>query len=351
MRADNDPKGTVAVQLTRPDGDILRALAISAIVLHNFLHIISSVGENEFMLDPGKTANIIDSFRHPSLWLGPDILSFFGHYGVALFVFLSGFGFARKYISGLPSFVRFAAHNWLKLFWLLLPSLPLLIYYCIAGEKSWTDLPWQMSLTTAFHPEVNAWPGPMWYLPMLLQLYLLYYLVIWRVSDRVLVLTSVALMAGMLVLYRFDPSTAEFLRDGIGYGYPIFCIGVIIGRRPGSVFRVSRRWLPYVCIGLWVVTLAASMSVWEAVWQLSFLLWPVAACFTLPYIRHGRKFLVWLGGISAAVYAVHPAMREIALFLCTDVSVTLRFFIYIAGTVVGALVFALILRHLPKIKG
>jgi len=115
--------------LTKTECNALRGLAIIGIFLHNYCHWLRPVvKENEYQY-----------FQHNADWFwsalqGPwnelfffHVLSFFGHYGVPVFLFLSAYGLTMKYErtadntgirqvqGGLP-LLRFVKYHWLKLF-------------------------------------------------------------------------------------------------------------------------------------------------------------------------------------------------------------------------------------------
>lgn len=87
--------------LTKDDTLALKGLAMAAIVAHNFLHQIRPVPlENEFGFHSaeGMWTALAICVKHP-LELLHVLLSFFGHYGVIFFVFLSGYGLTKKLLS------------------------------------------------------------------------------------------------------------------------------------------------------------------------------------------------------------------------------------------------------------
>lgn len=78
----------------------MKGVAILFIVLHNLLHWISQIKENEFSYSPEKTKLFFENLvtNADTLWM--DVFSFLGWYGVATFLFLSGYGLVKKYEQG-----------------------------------------------------------------------------------------------------------------------------------------------------------------------------------------------------------------------------------------------------------
>ena len=88
--------------LNRTECNILRGIAIAGIVLHNYCHWLRPiVKENEYQFNQHNVDwfnNIMaHSFTELTFF---HLLSFFGHYGVPIFLFLSAYGLVMKYESG-----------------------------------------------------------------------------------------------------------------------------------------------------------------------------------------------------------------------------------------------------------
>ena len=108
--------------LTKRQCDVLRGIAIMGIFLHNFCHWLhGGHHENEYLFFKEHSMRMWDYWNN--VFSGNfdgfefiQFFSFFGHYGVPLFLFLSGFGLVMKYeregvakkakIRGEVSFIR-----------------------------------------------------------------------------------------------------------------------------------------------------------------------------------------------------------------------------------------------------
>ena len=105
--------------LTKGQCTLLRGIAILGIVLHNLAHTFPfAVKENEYTFSLGRTF-LLNEYAHDiPATLPIQLLSFFGHYGVPIFVFLSGYGLVMKYerTDGKVSTASFLSYNYLKLF-------------------------------------------------------------------------------------------------------------------------------------------------------------------------------------------------------------------------------------------
>lgn len=79
----------------------LRGLAIIGIFLHNYCHWLGlAVKENEYTFTIDKCRRLLEVMTHPDINLPVHLLSFFGHYGVPVFLFLSAYGLVMKYEGG-----------------------------------------------------------------------------------------------------------------------------------------------------------------------------------------------------------------------------------------------------------
>ena len=84
--------------LTKAECSAMRGIAILAIMLHNFCHFNGKiVQENEYQFIDFNNDRLWQVLSNPTELLPVHLLSYFGHYGVPVFLFLSGFGLVRKY--------------------------------------------------------------------------------------------------------------------------------------------------------------------------------------------------------------------------------------------------------------
>lgn len=84
--------------LSIAESKALRGIAILGIILHNYCHFLGfAVKENEYTFDAEKPMMMLDRLCSLNHYLFVHILSFFGHYGVPVFLFISGFGLVMKY--------------------------------------------------------------------------------------------------------------------------------------------------------------------------------------------------------------------------------------------------------------
>ena len=165
--------------LTRNECTAMRGIAILAIVLHNYCHFISKiVQENEYQFFVSHNEQLWQVISHPDELLPIHLFSFFGHYGVPVFLFLSGYGLVRKYETSDDSCppVRFVRYNYLKLLRMLFVGFSLFICVDMVTpgrfQFHWDNVIAQllMYINVLPEPEKTIWPGIYWFFGLMMEL-------------------------------------------------------------------------------------------------------------------------------------------------------------------------------------
>lgn len=337
--------------LSRRECAALRGLAIGLIVLHNFCHWLPRcVDENEYTWALSRiellTAYLRDGGPHVLL----NLLSHYGHYGVALFLFLSGYGLVRKYEGDAPapSPLRFIGHQAVKLWKLMLPALLILwlLKTFYAGGWTWQARHvWELLLFVVnldVHRPLIL--GPWWWFSLMMQFYLLYRLVIHGRGRRVLIATTVlclALQAWATVQSWGHLANSSCIMTYWHYNLPCsilpFALGVWAARY-GAAWLLS----PWSAAVGALVVVGGSYSPW---------LWSVAGPFAVALMLQGRRLpLQWLGGISAWVFALHPIVREYTIGTARAGHPYMALAAYLLITLTAAWLMTFILRKAHDIR-
>ena len=209
--------------LNRTECNALRGLAIIGIFLHNYCHWLGPiVKENEYQYIQRNVDWLHQVMASPDGWLPMHLLSFFGHYGVPVFLFLSAYGLVLKYESGprltqgaerfsitgrhLPNLgegLRFVRYHYLKLFKMMIVGFVAftMLDYLTPGPHHYQSLD-IIAMLGMFNnvlpnPDRIIWPGPFWFFGLMLQLYIIYRLFIYRRHWAF----TVVLMVVCLALY------------------------------------------------------------------------------------------------------------------------------------------------------
>jgi len=168
--------------ISKDEGTLLRAFAILAIVFHNYLHWISdSPGENEFTYQPERVQSLLSALASTPSDIIRLLATYFGHYGVQIFFFLSGYGFTIKYVNHPPPWWAFQKSRWATLCpaiiaaavgYLIYDGIRLGWHHVITTEG--VNLLRQMIGLSNFIPDNIYHPiGPWWFIGVILQFYLI----------------------------------------------------------------------------------------------------------------------------------------------------------------------------------
>ena len=225
--------------LSRAECTAMRGIAILAIVLHNYCHFIGKiVKENEYQFFTSNNDGLWRILTNPDELLPVHLLSYFGHYGVPVFLFLSGLGLVKKYEQGdKVATMPFIRYNYLKLLRMLIVGFSLFIIVDVLTpgrfQFHWYNVVAQllMYINVLPTPDKIIWPGIYWFFGLMIQLYIVYRLFLYRQKN----IWVVALIAICWLLQAFcDPEgeTLNRLRYNFIGGMLPFGLGILFARIP-----------------------------------------------------------------------------------------------------------------------
>lgn len=300
------------LSLTKKETIALRGLAIGLIILHNFCHWLPAcIDENEYTWSIDRIHRFVLYISDGGPHLLLNFLSHYGHYGVAMFLFLSGYGLVRKYESAdsprlsAPSFLL---HQALKLWELMIPALVALwaLKSFYSGTWNWHANAIIELLTFTVNLDLHR-PlilGPWWWFSLMMQFYILYRLVLYRRSRAWLITTTILCLAAQFVatyLSLGQLHNSSCIMTYLHYNFPCsilpFALGIWLA-------RYGADWLfhPFAAVMGIAVVILGSYNPW---------VWSIASPFAVAVMLQGRRLpLAWLGTISAWVFAIHPIVRE-----------------------------------------
>ncbi|HEY6342397.1 MAG TPA: acyltransferase [Bryobacteraceae bacterium] len=236
--------GDATFTLDVQDSEILKGIAILVIAFHNYFHKLSLAKENEFEFHPERIFVFLRAVRDPHESL-QALISFFGHYGVQIFVFLSAYGLAKKYWNHAPGWAGFVWGRVRKLYPLFIAVM--VLWVLVVGLAKGPTGPWQMihahgaALAATLLGILNLVPGhslppvgPWWFMPFIVQFYCLWPL-LKRFAERfgaegLLVLSAAALL---LIASANDFLIAHcsltLTLSPLG-SLPVICLGIAMAR-------------------------------------------------------------------------------------------------------------------------
>ncbi len=351
--------------LSRGECEAMKGLAILSIAMHNLCHLMPIArGTNEFFFSQKFADNLWEyTHRIDGNWflvLG----SFLGQFGVQVFLFLSAYGLVQKYERGNGRGVSkwdFISHHYLKLFRLMFMGLLIAIVCGMVMDTRFMSKPlyWlsQVFMVTNVlpRPDLNIFPGPYWFLGLMVQVYVVYRLFLHHGEGKpawqgwcyplifVIVTWVPQLIAGaqghLITYLRYN-----FLIAGVPFAAGLLCARYV---------RIPR--LGKAVLG---VVMLFSASLFYAM-QFNFHLWMYSPLFfILAFAAFVRlcgglmKPMIWVGGLSSCIFIVHPIVR-IFSYMWEDYP-QVNLYVLLAGytvvSVVASMLYRLILKYIPSPK-
>jgi peptidoglycan/LPS O-acetylase OafA/YrhL len=168
-------------ELDKKDTAILKGLAISAIVFHNFFHLVVPVHENEFSFDAGRFPVFLQYLAHPATAI-QAFFAFYGHFGVQIFIFLSAYGLAKTHWDDSEPWTSFMWDRIKKLYPMFV--LAILFWAALAAiqigpvaliSHSGLEIMCMLAGFSTLVPGMGLPPiGPWWFIPFIMQFYVLW---------------------------------------------------------------------------------------------------------------------------------------------------------------------------------
>ena len=346
--------------LTTAESKALRGIAILGIMLHNYCHFLGfAVKENEYTFTAARPAQLLDRLMSPDMYLPVHLLSFFGHYGVPVFLFISGFGLVCKYerdARGRVGTLPFTGYHYLKLLRLMFLgyiAFAVVSYLHPHGYHGYTAgrvlAQLLMYINLLPDPDHIIKPGPYWFFGLMLQLYVVYRLFVYRRrSLNVVVLMAVCWLAQAVFTPVADPG-GEIL-NRIRYNF----IGSMLPFGAGVLYARCGRCLPawaYACVALVsaAAVFAGSFAFQAWLWVPLFVVTGAVATIRLVPAR-ALGVCVWFGAVSSALFVVHPVTREIIISMSYRGQIYTGLLVYVAASILLAWLFKLAFRYIPKPK-
>ena len=307
--------------LTKTDTNALKGLCILVIVLHNFLHVFPTWNiENEFAFDAPKFTYFQDHFFSGLFNDFGLLFSYFGHYGVQMFVFLSAYGLYLSYKNKNIRYPGFVKDRVSKLYPTFFLAVLMVLAINIAAAKSlnqptlFLDAFLRLSFLSNLIPEKSfALVGPWWFYSMIVQFYLIFPLLRkWYDRYGVMPLILLSLQSCVLqILFNDQLALKGWLINTTVIGHiPVFALGLILAKRknipmPAWAFIGC-------CILFYIGNLTNFAWVFSRIWITVIILY--AYLFFKQFIRSGNGYaaraVLFLGNISMYMFAVNGFLRH-----------------------------------------
>ena len=350
--------------LTRAECAALRGLAIIGIFLHNYCHWLGPVvKENEYTFSQHNVDWLTAVMASPDGLLPVHLVSFFGHYGVPVFLFLSAYGLELKYGRTLyaPAF-RFVAYHWKKLF-----SMMIVGFVSFTIVDAMTPGRWHYTLTQVVaqlamvnnllpDPDHNIWPGPFWFFGLMLQLYAVYRLLLYK-RHWAWTVGAMVVCLGVQLAFAPESEALNWYRYNFMGGMLPFGLGLLYARYGNRIILTHLNTLSLlvsvVFCGFLVMWMSASYLLWSVV--------PLVVCILCVYVvkllsQAARRpvgawlmaKLVWMGEISAALFVIHPVLRKVFIPISRHGDIYTGLLLYAIAAIGAAWLIRLVMTKIPK---
>ena len=342
--------------LTRAECSALRGIAIIGIFLHNFCHWLRPVvKENEYLFNIKNCNRMWYELTHPDCLLPVHIVSFLGHYGVPLFLFLSAYGLTMKYesdknneaVNSKISFFPFVKNHYLKLFRMMIIGYAAFIFIDCMTPNTYHYTVGKilgmltMTVNISIGPDANIWPGPYWFFGLMVQLYIIYRLLMYRRGWKITVALMVACWLIQAVCNPISTPLLHFRYNFIGSMVP-FGLGLLYARYGHDMSRAT-----YGMTMIVSLLLIFAFSFWYHTWYfvpVFVITFSISLVKLLPTAING--ILEWVGAVSAALFVCHPITRKVIIHVSHEGNIYTGILLYIIASLMLAWLFQQIISKM-----
>lgn len=311
----------VTETFSKEQTSIIKGVAIILIMFHNFFHWTEPICnmQNEFWFYDGYVHEFLKSLAESPSEFVNILFSYLGHYGVEIFIFISGFGLAKSFKKNPKPWGSFMLARVKKLYPLLLISLltffftRISIYYTLPTKEELTSMLYKLLFIHTFIPgESMTLDGPLWFFGLIIQLYIFFPLLFKLINKHgmkaFVFISAISYLIVHLALNLIKmPDELYIIQHCFGH-FPEFCLGILLAKK-GTIS--GNVWL-------FVLALAAFIlgNFYSVFFPLTFL--SVTYIFVFIFIaafnckaRLGilRKVLTNIGDISMVLFATHGMFR------------------------------------------
>ena len=348
-----------AVELTRADASVIKALAILMIVAHNYFHQVKPFpGENEMAFHAETFWKMVFQIaEHPFDAFHP-IASFFGHYGVHIFLFMSGYGLTKKALGYVQ---KHGGISWTDLWKVSLNQIAKIVSLTLVGVSilclykyiAWGTLPDAefftkylvfLTFTENLRPGdfgyfVSVW----WFMALIVQFYLLFPIIFKGLSRHAYLTLSIGVVCQLLAVSIYEPLLEQHV---LVYATPL---GQMVLFMLGGYLAMGRRLSRWIVLPLVVVLPLTFID--PNFFHLSFVAATVFLMLAYGLLRErliASKTLLWIGGMSMFIYIVHGDLRWQVIPVVNEAQNIWLSYIMFFGYVAEVFIFAILAKWLAS---
>lgn len=302
---------------------IYKAIAILLIVIHNFMHWLPGPAEMEFDYEEGKFFFFFESvFNEPERFF-QFLMSYFGHFGVQIFIFLSAYGLTKKFLIGTSPYWQFIV----KRVWSIYPSFLIAIIFWAVITADYNvgrsapvvllfdnieSLLYKVMLVSNFMSDERLrLVGPWWFISLIFQVYFLYPLLFRLLAKfgNLFLLAISVLSISLMILTNGSIGDVNLNFTIVGH-LPEICLGMYlanIDNKPVTIPLV----VIFIALGVYLVG-----NLVAPIWFLNHvsILLVMLVFFKLvteviERTHYVKIFMLFIGAISMHLFLVNGFLR------------------------------------------
>lgn len=317
-------------QFSKQDTNIFKAIGILLIVFHNYLHLTDPhTGENEFTYSANTIKNLYDGILETPLELINLLFSYFGHYGVQIFIFMSGLGLALSMMSKPKNYWRYFLDRLKKYYPMLIVGLTFFFFltiitaYRLMTIAEWRSMLWKfLNIHTFLPDQYLSINGPWWFLGLIFQFYIIFpllFVIIKRFNLKgFIVICLLSFTATILEVYSFHlPENIFWMANSIAH-LPEFTFGILIAFNKDKKIHFSIFLSALIIFGLG--------NFFKIFYLFSFLSITVLSYGIISFINekiinrsnYTKRVLLNIGKLSMSIFIVHGMFRHFFLTIFSN---------------------------------
>lgn len=232
---------------------LIKGGAILLIMCHNFLHWLEPVknAENEFYYWPTHFSTFYNALiEFPEHFIN-SFFSYFGHFGVQIFIFISGYGLAMSFKSKEQKYFSFLFKKLKTLYALMITGVIFYFFFHIVtgngllSLNEWKSIGYKfLFIHTLIPDESFTCVGPWWFFGLIFQLYVFFPLIYkFIIQKGKIAFIVIAIISYMIIfansIMGLFPSGILIMQSAIGH-FPEFALGILLAIKSESPVKV--RW-------------------------------------------------------------------------------------------------------------
>lgn len=305
--------------MSKQESTFIKGIGMLLILFHNYAHVIQPwTGENEFGFNHANGIDFLGFMAEKPMDSLRLLLAFLGHYGVNLFVFMSGYGLFISYRDKAIVWKNFIRRHLIKLYpaFIVVVLLYLALYQISMGPIPARVIGFavlDLLFVQNFVPGgALQLVGPWWFFSLIVQFYATFPLLMkafHRFGIRAIVITGTAAWIASIFL------------GPIAEAYQLNVFFTIIGWLPIFSLGMAFAWLADFKLPWWLIAFSLFAvlvgNFVEIAWPLAM---PGATLFLLIVSRYAFtslsrfsrifSFILYMGANSLFIFSIHGFLRR-----------------------------------------